>query len=186
MKRIIGALAICILAIIVAAFVVQKLVGATTDAHAKSVEVRSNGTVVSTLSLDAAKAAVSQQVGFEVKYPTSVPESLKLDFVDSDLGPEGAPNALKLAILSYGPKDDAKRGKANVRISETGVRFGAPTDRAQPFDLGVPGIDAHTQTTDKATGYWVFTPDRGYLITVIDSEVPDVAALREMMASLVR
>lgn len=153
-------------------------------AEAQSVEVPSSGTPVATLSLAAAKAAVSKQVGFEVKYPTSVPNSLKLDGIDSDLGPEGVLNPLKMAILFYTPKDDSKHG-SGVQISETGTRF-QPAPGSQPFDLGVPGVDAYTASTDKAATYAVFTADRGFLIVVLGPDVPDVSALREMMASLVR
>lgn len=156
------------------------------SAEAQGVQMRAGGTVISTLSLEDALAAVSQQVGFEVKYPASVPDSLKLDFVDSVSGPEGVPNGLKLAILSYGPKDEAQSGNVNVRIEETGSRFGAPTDRAQKFDVGVPGIEAYVQATEKATGYWVFTANRGFLVTVTGPQAPGQAELRQMLASLVR
>jgi len=40
--------------------------------------------------------------------------------VDSTLGAEGVPNALRLAFLSYGPRDAAMQGKAVVRIEQAG------------------------------------------------------------------
>ncbi|MEO9253951.1 MAG: hypothetical protein ABI305_00295 [Tepidiformaceae bacterium] len=180
-KFVVAGVAIVALLVAIGGFVIKYT---ASPAEAQSVEVRSSGTPVSKLSPDAARAAVSKQVGFEVKYPASVPDSLRLDGINAELGPEGVSNPLKMATLFYVPKDDAKRG-SGVQISETGTRF-QPAGGSQPFDLGVPGVDAYTASTDRATAYSVFTRDRGFLILVSGPDVPDVSALREMMASLVR
>ncbi len=158
----------------------------TDSARAENLELREDGAVVSTLPTDEAVAKVSERVGFDVKVPSSIPDSLELYYVDSVLGPEGMPNALKLGIVQLGPKDRAKSGNVSVRIEETGMRTGAPTDRAAKFDLGVPGVDAYTQRTDTATGYWVFTADRGFTIAIGGADAINQGQLRDMMASLVR
>ena len=156
-------------------------------AEAHGVEVREGGVVVSSANADDAIAALSRLVGFNVKRPSSVPDSLELTGVDSDLGPEGVLNPLRLAFLMYGPKDAAKRGMASVRIEEAGVRFTPPSVGAQKFDLGVPSAEAYYQLTDGGVAaYWIFTADRGFLVLVRGAEAPNQAQMREMVASLVR
>jgi hypothetical protein len=54
------------------------------------------------------------------------------------------------------------------------------------FDVGVPGVEAYVQSTEKATGYWIFTANRGFLVTVTGAQAPGQAELHQMMASLVR
>lgn len=55
--------------------------------EARGVQVREDGAVVGSASPNDAVAKVSERVGFEVILPSVVPDSLKLDFVDSALGP---------------------------------------------------------------------------------------------------
>ena len=74
-------------------------------------EVREDGVLISTAQDGDAISEVSQRVGFEVKLPASIPDGLRLVSIDYGLGPEGAPNALKIASLTYGPKDEARRGE---------------------------------------------------------------------------
>ena len=171
---------------LVVAGMVLLLASSFGSAEAQSVEVREEGTVVSVGQAADAIADVSARVGFDVKVPTFVPDSLKLVSVDSTLGPEGVPNALRLAFLSYGPRDAAMQGKVAVRIEQAGLRFVAPDSRAQKIDLGVPGVDTYVQTTDRATGYWAFTANRGFLLTVTGAQAPTSDQIREMLASLVR
>jgi hypothetical protein len=153
--------------------------------RANDVQVREDGVVIAAAAqADDAIDQVSQRVGFEVRLPSSVPSGLKLDFVDSALGPTGAPNALKLALLSYGPADSSRIGTVSVRVEQTGVRFATPDERAQKIDLGVPGVEAYFQATERARGYWVFTADRGFLVTATGANAPSDAELREMIASL--
>lgn len=171
---------------LVAATMVLFLAFRPGSAAAQDVEVREEGAVVSVGQAADAIATVSARVGFDVKVPTFVPDSLKLVSVDSTLGPEGAPNALRLAFLSYGPRDAAMQGKVAVRIEEAGLRFAAPDERAQKVDLGVAGVDAYVQVTDRATGYWAFTSNRGFLVTVTGPQAPADDQIRKMLASLVR
>ncbi len=154
--------------------------------RAYAVEVRQGGQVVSLANVDDAVAEVSRQVGFDVKLPTQLPPGLRLVAIDYSLGPEGVSNALKIATLFYGAKDEAKRGSVLVGIDQTGVRFGAPDGRAQKIDLGVPGTDAYFQQTERAAGYWLFTADKGFTIAVTGEEPPTDAEMRAMIVSLVQ
>ena len=153
--------------------------------EARGVQVREDGAVVGSASPNDAVAKVSERVGFEVTLPSVVPDSRKLDFVDSALGPDGLPNAMKLAFLSYGPKDPAKQGQVSLRIEQAGVRFGTPDSRAQKIDLGVPGVEAYRQVTAKASGYWVFTASRGFVVVVTGPQSPSEAEIHKLLVSLV-
>ena len=156
-----------------------------TEAHV--VEVRDEGVVVSSANADDAIARLSQRVGYEVRVPKSVPASLELKGVDSAVGPEGVLNPLKLAFLLYGPRDEAKRGQAMVRIEQTGFRFAPPDGGAQKLDLGVRGVEAYYELTDRGVMvYSIFTVDRGFVVIVRGAEAPNQAQMREMVASLVQ
>lgn len=169
----------------VAGIILAAFVFSPESTEAREVQVREDGAVVASASAEDAVAKVSKRVGFEVKLPGSVPYPLKLVFVDSVLGPEGVPNAMKLAVLSYGPADSARQGQVNLRIEQAGVRFASPDDRAQKIDLGVAGVDAYFQATDRASGYWVFTEHRGFLVTVTGPASPSQPEVYKLLASLV-
>lgn len=176
-----GLAATGVIAVVAGLFILDTGSGAARD-----VEIREDGAVKSSAQEDDAVAEVSQRVGFEVKVPTRVPDGLELAFVDSTIVASGAANGLKLAFLSYSPKDEARSADVSVRIEQTGTRFSAPDGRAVKIDLGVPGTEAYYQITERATGYWLFTADRGFLVTVIGASPPSDTEMREMVASLAR
>ena len=64
------------------------------------------------------------------------------------------------------------------------MRFSAPDSRAQAIDIGIDGVDAFTQSTDRVLGYWLLTKDRGFLVTVTGSLRPSEAEIIAMMKSL--
>ena len=66
------------------------------------------------------------------------------------------------------------------------MRFAAPDGRAEKIDLGLPGVDVYFQATARATGYWIFTPDRGFLVSATGQEAPTDAQMRAIVVSLVR
>jgi hypothetical protein len=172
--------AVAVIAVASAALLVQTRTG-----EAAEIEVREEGLVVASAQADDALAAVSARVGFEVKVPARVPDGYALASVDSQLGPSDIPNALKLAILTYIPTDQGNRGTAAIRIEESGFRYAAPADRAEKVDLGVVGAEVWHQATERASGYWVFTPQRGFLVAVTGPGQPSDAEVRKLVASLV-
>lgn len=152
---------------------------------ARAVEIREGGTVVASASEHDAVADASARVGFEIVVPEYVPPGLRLEFVDTALGAEGVPNALKLATLSYGPTDESQRGTLQIRIEQPGLRFSPPDDRAERLDTGLPGVEAYRQVTVQARGYWIFSDDGGFLLTVTGSRGLAEDDILNMLKSLV-
>ncbi len=156
------------------------------DAEGPTVDLAQDGALVDRMPASEAAAAGSKRVGYKVKLAKSVPAGLELKSIDFSLGPEElAKNALKFANLTYLPKDETQRGTASVYVEQT-VRFGPPGGEAQKFDVGVSGVEAYIQTGEKATVYWLFTADHGFLVSVRGSAPPNEAQMREMLASLAR
>lgn len=162
------------------------VIGLTTrTTHAEDVQIRDRGTVVGQASADDALAEVSKRVGFSVKIPTYLPDkSLKLEYVDADLGPSEVANPLKKATVVLRAASQGNSKPLVLGIEETGVRFGAPDDRASRLDIGMPSVEAYHQVTEFAEGYWLLTADRGFLITVQGGSRPAEAEMVKMLRSL--
>jgi hypothetical protein len=155
--------------------------GGTTHA---AVEVRENGTPVAVAAVDDAVKRVSDKVGFDVVVPAELPGAgLRMLYIDADVGPSEVGAPLKLAIMTFGrPEQDDLR----VVVEQAGTRFGAPEDRAEWVDIGLPGVDVYRQETDRAIGYWVLTADRGWVVGITASDRPSEGAILSMLRSLVR
>ena len=176
-----GALAVAVL-LVGALVVLNPFAG---EVEGPTVDLTRDGAPVDRMPAREAAAEASKRVGYKVKLAKSVPDGLELKAIDMILGPEGVSNPMKFANLMYLPKDETQRGTAFVRVEQT-VRFSPPGSEAQKFDVGVSGAEAYVQTGEKATAYWLFTADHGFLVSVGGSAPPNEAQMREMLASLAR
>ena len=155
------------------------------EAEGPTVDLAQDGALLDRMPASEAAAKASKRVGYKVKLAKSVPAGLELKAIDMSLGPQGVAKPLKFANLMYLPKDETQRGTASVSVEQT-VRFGPPGGEAQKFDVGVSGAEAYIQAGEKATVYWLFTADHGFLVSVRGSAPPNEAQMREMLASLAR
>lgn len=131
-------------------------------------------------NLDDAVEFASDKAGFAFTTPSVVPEGF--DIAGIGISPSN-PRAPEL-----GPKRvtlQFTRGEQGFSVVVVNQRFGAPDQRATRLDLGIAGVDAYTQSTDRATGYWLLTPDRGFLITLVGPDQPTTDELLPMLRSLV-
>lgn len=157
------------------------------ETRAEKVQVREQGNIVGLASGEDAIADASKRVGFPVRVPTTLPDKdLKLEYVDTDVGPPGVASPLKKATLVYVARTASGASRLLVQIEETGVRFGEPVDRATRLDPGVPGVDLYHQETNGADGYWLLTKERGFMIVVSGPQRPAQPAVIPMLRSLVQ
>jgi hypothetical protein len=166
-KFLIGVVPLAVIGIVVAASLgLGGLFGGAGRGEASSVQVLSDGQVVFTGDVAGAAAKVTDQVGFPVRVPTDLPTGFSVVTMAADTGPAGVAGFLNKAIIVANDATASANATAAVTFEETGSPFGAPTDRAEKFDVGVVGVTAFTQKTDAAVGYWLFTKDRGFLVTI--------------------
>lgn len=62
----------------------------------------------------------------------------------------------------------------------------SPAGRAQQVDLHLPGVDVYFQATERATGYWIFAADRGFMVPATGVNAPNDGQMRATIPSLVQ
>ncbi len=178
-----GAAGIGVAAGAIAAFLVLSPWESST-ARASEVEVRIGGRIVGQVAADEGIRQVSDDVGFPVKVPSPVPDSLEMVGVEaSDPPPAGLQNVFRTAATNWVAPDGEER--LAMRIEQAGEPYDPPAGRAEPFDVGVDGAEAWLQRTENAVGYWLFTQESGFVVLFTGSErdVPE-AEVRAMLVSL--
>lgn len=169
-KYLVGVVSLVVLGIVAGASLgLGGFFGGSGRGEASSVQVLRDGQVVFTGDVKGAAAKVTDQVGFPVRVPANLPPGFTIVTMAADTGPAGVVGFLNKAIVVANDATSTIPASAAITFEQTGAPFGAPTGRAEPFDVGVPGVTAFTQTTDTAAGYWLFTKDRGFLVTITGS-----------------
>lgn len=92
------------------------------DGTARAVELRNNGQLVGFVPKQEALNAASERVGFEVREMRDLPPGFELVGVDSNSGPPGLPNPLKIAMLIYASGEDSDSERTTIRVEQTGIR----------------------------------------------------------------
>ncbi len=128
------------------------------------VEVRQEGTKVGTQAAGSALKDASDKVGFEVLPLAGLPDpALALKFVDAHLGPTGATNGLKYAVLGY----ESPANVSKVTVSEFSVRMTHPAnDASVAVDIGIPGVEVWKSAGQAVTVYTLLTANRTYDLVV--------------------
>src|SRR3990172_6800333 len=91
----------------------------TRETKAERIQVRGEGAVVSSTSVEDAVLEGSKRVGFPIKLPADLPDrDLKLEYIDTDVGPPGVASPLKKATLAYVSRTTRGAFDLSVQIEE--------------------------------------------------------------------
>jgi hypothetical protein len=171
-----------ILFAVISSVVVGACVGAflfrSQDARA-DIELRTHTGVILVSREDDAVEAASRVVGFPVKTIGKLPANVRMEYIETVVGPEGPLRPLNSAVVGY------RGDRLSLDLVQYPVRLSGPAnDDGEKLDLGLAEMEIWVTGTEPQVIYTGLTADRTFMLVVVSSEPFPLSQVAELFGSL--